>query len=170
MSDTLLADVVATTEAVAATRARSTKVAALADLLVRLQGDELPVAVAWLSAAPRQGRIGVGWRTVAAVEASPAAEPSLTVLDLDGTLDALAGLGGSGSQKARSDLLHALFARATADEQDFVRRLLVGELRHGALEGLVADGTAKAFGVPLANVRRAAMLAGDLRACRRRRP
>ncbi len=162
MSDTLLADVVATTEAVAATRARSTKVAALADLLGRLQGDELPVAVAWLSAAPRQGRIGVGWRTVAAVEAPPATEPSLTVLDLDGTLDELAGLGGSGSQRARADLLHALFARATADEQDFVRRLLVGELRHGALEGLVADGTAKAFGVPLANVRRAAMLAGDL--------
>jgi DNA ligase 1 len=162
VTDTLLAEVVATTEAVAATRARSTKVTALAELLAGLDGDELPVAVAWLSAAPRQGRIGVGWRTVAAVEAPPAPAPSLTVRDLDRTLDQLAGLSGAGSQKARSDLLHRVLARATEDEQDFIRRLLVGELRHGALEGLVADGTARAFGVPLATVRRAAMLAGDL--------
>jgi DNA ligase-1 len=162
VTDTLLAEVVATTEAVAGTRARSTKVTALAELLAGLDGDELPVAVAWLSAAPRQGRIGVGWRTVAAVEAPPAPAPSLTVRDLDRTLDQLAGLSGAGSQKARSDLLHRVLARATEDEQDFIRRLLVGELRHGALEGLVADGTARAFGVPLATVRRAAMLAGDL--------
>ena len=159
---TLLADVVATTEAVAATRARLAKVGALAELLGRLDGAELPVVVAWLSAAPRQGRIGVGWRTVAAVEATPAPAPSLTVLDLDATLDELASQRGAGSQRARSDLLHALFARATADEQDFVRRLLVGELRHGALEGLVTDAASKAFGVSLAGVRRAAMLAGDL--------
>ncbi len=162
MTDTLLAAVVATTHEVVATRARSTKVAALADLLGRLQGDELPVVVAWLSAAPRQGRIGVGWRTVAAVEVPPAPAPSLTVLDLDRTLDELAGLSGAGSQKARSDLLHNLLTRATEDEQDFVRRLLVGELRHGALEGLVTDATAKALDVPLGAVRRAAMLAGDL--------
>jgi DNA ligase 1 len=161
-SETLLADVVATTDAVVATRARSTKVAALADLLARLQGEELPVVVAYLSAAPRQGRIGVGYRTVAAVDVPSATEPSLTVLDLDRTLDKLAGLRGPGSQKARSGLLHGVLGRATEGEQDLIRRLLVGELRHGALEGLVTDATAKAFGVPLAVVRRAAMLAGDL--------
>ncbi len=160
--DTALADVVATTEAVVATRARSTKVAALADLLARLRGDELPVVVAMLMAAPRQGRIGVGWRTVAAIEADPAEAPSLTVLDVDRTLDELAGLQGPGSQKARTALLTSVLGRATEPEQDLLRRLLVGELRHGALEGLVTDATAKAFGVPLAAVRRAAMLAGDL--------
>jgi DNA ligase 1 len=159
---TLLADVVVTTETVVATRARSAKVAAVADLLGRLHGDELPVVVAWLSAAPRQGRIGVGWRTVAAVDAAPADDPSLTVPDLDRTLTELAGLTGTGSQRARSDLLHSTLARATAPEQDLIRRLLTGELRHGALEGVVTDATAKAFGVPLAAVRRAAMLAGDL--------
>jgi DNA ligase 1 len=161
-AETPLADVVATTEAVVATRARSAKVAALAGLLARLRGDELPVVVAFLSAAPRQGRIGVGWRTVAAVDAAPAPEPSLTVLDLDRTLDELARLSGPGSQKARSELLHAVLGRATEGEQDLIRRLLTGELRHGALEGLVTDATATAFGVPLASVRRAAMLAGDL--------
>jgi len=162
VSETLLADVVAATDEVVATRARSTKVAALAGLLARLQGDELPVVVAMLTGTARQGRIGVGWRTVAAVEAEPADEPTLTVLDLDRTLDQLAGLQGPGSQKARNALLAGLLGRATAGEQDLVRRLLVGELRHGALEGLVTDATAKAFTVPLAAVRRAAMLAGDL--------
>ncbi|HEY7069091.1 MAG TPA: ATP-dependent DNA ligase [Acidimicrobiales bacterium] len=159
---TLLADVVTTTEAVVATRARSTKVAALADLLARLEGDELPIVVAFLMAAPRQGRIGVGYRTVAAIEAEPAAEPNLTILDADRALTTLAGLHGPGSQKGRSDTLNELLGRATEGEQDLLRRLLVGELRHGALEGLVTDATAKAFGVPLAAVRRAAMLAGDL--------
>jgi DNA ligase-1 len=162
VTDTLLADVVATTEAVAATRARSTKVAALADLLARLDPAEVPIVVAILSGAARQGRIGVGWRTVAAVEAEPAAEPTLTILDVDRTLTELARLHGPGSQKARSDLLVAMLSRATAGEQDLLRRLLVGELRHGALEGLATDATAKAYGVPLAAVRRAAMLAGDL--------
>ncbi|HET8618782.1 MAG TPA: hypothetical protein VFM27_07470, partial [Acidimicrobiales bacterium] len=140
--DTLLADVVATTDAVVATRARSTKVAALADLLARLGDEEVPIVVAFLSGTARQGRIGVGWRTVAAVEAEPAAEPSLTILGVDRTLTELAGLHGPGSQKARSDLLVALLSRATAGEQDLLRRLLVGELRHGALEGLVTDATA----------------------------
>jgi len=162
MTDTLLADVVATTEAVAATRARSTKVAALAELLGRLDGDELPIVVAILAGAPRQGRIGIGWRTVANLDVEPSADPSLTVRDLDRMLDEVDGLRGPGSQKSRSDLLTANFARATASEQDLIGRLLVGELRHGALEGLVTDATAKAFGVPLAAVRRAAMLAGDL--------
>jgi DNA ligase-1 len=161
-TDTLLADVVTTTETVVATRARSTKVAALADLLSRLSGDELPVVVGFLTAAPRQGRIGVGWRTVGAIEVTPADEPTLTVLDLDRTLDELAALRGAGSQKARTALLTSVLGRATAGEQDLIRRLLVGELRHGALVGLVTDATAKAFGVALAAVRRAAMLAGDL--------
>jgi DNA ligase-1 len=160
--DTPLADVVATTGEVVATRARSTKVAALADLLGRLAGDELPVVVAILTGTPRQGRIGIGWRTVGALDVEPAAVPTLTILDIDRMLDELAGLRGPGSQKARSDLLTSVLGRATEPEQDLLRRLLVGELRHGALEGLVTDATAKAFGVPLAAVRRAAMLAGDL--------
>lgn len=162
MPATPLHDLVATTDEVVATRARSTKVAALARLLARLGGEELPVVVAVLTGTPRQGRIGIGWRTVAAVEAPPAAEPSLTILDVDRALDALGGLRGPGSQRSRAELLAGLLGRATAPEQDLLRRLLVGELRHGALEGLVTDATAKAFGVPLATVRRAAMLAGDL--------
>ena len=163
MTETLLADVVATTEAVVATRARSTKVAALADLLGRLDADELPVVVAMLSGTARQGRIGVGWRTVAAVEVEPAAEPSLSVLDLDRTLDELAGPDGAGSQTARSDLLHGAprpgHRRRAGPARAACSSASCATARSRAL---VTDAVAKAFGVPLAAVRRAAMLAGDL--------
>jgi DNA ligase-1 len=156
------ADVVATTAEVTATRARSRKVAALADLFARLGPAEVPVVVAILTGAPRQGRIGIGWRTVASVEAPPSPEPQLEVADVDATLERLASLHGTGSQAARTTELRSLLERATEDEQDLLRRLLVGELRHGALEGLVTDALAKASDVPLATMRRAAMLAGDL--------
>jgi DNA ligase-1 len=158
----LFAQVVATSEAVAATRARSRKVAELADLLRRLEPDEVPIVVAILAGAPRQGRIGIGWRTVAKLQVEPAEEPSLAVTDVDEALTAVDGMRGPGSQAARSALLTDVFSRATAPEQDLIGRLLVGELRHGALEGVLTDAVAKAAGIPLATVRRAAMLAGDL--------
>jgi DNA ligase-1 len=158
----LFADVVASSGAVAATRARSKKVAELAELLRRLDVSEVPVVVAILTGSPRQGRIGVGWRTVARLEVPPAETPSLTVADVDGALDTIDELRGTGSQAARSEVLAGLMGRATAPEQDLIGRLLVGELRHGALEGVLTDGVAKAAGIPLATVRRAAMLAGDL--------
>jgi DNA ligase 1 len=158
----LFADVVATSAAVAATPARSRKVAELADLLRRLDVSEVPVVVAILTGAPRQGRIGVGWRTVARLDVPPAPTPSLTVADVDHALDTIDGLRGAGSQAARAATLTEVLGRATAPEQDLFGRLLVGELRHGALEGVLTDAVAKAAGIPLATVRRAAMLAGDL--------
>jgi DNA ligase-1 len=163
---TLLADLVATSEAVAATRARSAKVARLADLLGRLAADEVVAAVALLSGEPRQGRIGVGWATLAAVQAAAAGSggigPSLSVLDLDAALERLAALSGPGSAAARAATLRALFDRATPAEAGFLRRLLSGDLRQGALEGVMAEAVARSAGVPAAEVRRAAMLAGDL--------
>jgi DNA ligase 1 len=156
------AEVVATTAEVASTRARSRKAATLAELFGRLAPGEVSVVVAILTGTPRQGRIGVGWRTVAGIEAEPADEPQLEIADVDAALDRLGGLSGPGSQAARADELRALLGAATAPEQDLLRRLLVGELRHGALEGLVTDAVAKAAGVPLDTMRRAAMLGGDL--------
>ena len=158
---TLLSDLVETSERVASTRARSAKVAALADLLRRLDPDEVEPTVAVLSGEARQGRVGVGWATLSSVSAAPAAEASITVADLDATLDRIAALSGPGSEGARARVLHDLFGRATPAEADFLRRLLVGELRQGALEGVMTDAVAKAAGVPIADVRRAAMLAGD---------
>ena len=158
----LLADLVAASRRVSATPARSRKVAVLAELLRSLPGDEVTAAVALLSGEPRQGRIGIGWATLSAVAVAPAADPSLTVGDLDRALDALAALEGPGSGSARAQALADLLRRATEAEADFLRRLLLGELRQGALEGVMVDAVARAAGVPPAVVRRAAMLAGDL--------
>jgi len=158
----LLAEVVATSERVATTRSRSVKIAAIADLLARLAPGEVEPAVAVLAGEPRQGKIGVGWATLAAVEVAPSGAPSLTVLGLDAALDHLADLDGPGSAAARQAALGGLLARSTAAEGEFIRRLLLGELRQGALAGIVTDAVARAAGVPLDAVRRAAMLAGDL--------
>ena len=158
----LLSEVVATSAAVTSTASRSAKVAALVDLLHRLGPDEVEVVVAALAGEVRQGRIGVGWATVRGLDVAPAGHPTLTVADLDRVLDELAATAGAGSQALRQARLTALMAAATDQEQQFLGRLLLGELRQGALEGVVADAVAKAAGLPLAAVRRAAMVAGDL--------
>jgi ATP-dependent DNA ligase I len=158
----LLADLVATSGAVASTRARSAKTAAIADLLGRLGPDEIEPAVGFLTGEARQGRIGVGWATVFNLEVVVATTPTLTIGDVDRALDRLATTTGSGSTAGRQEILRDVFDRATADELDFLRRLFVGELRQGALAGIMADSIAKAASVPAALVRRAAMLSGDL--------
>ncbi len=158
-----LADLVAATADVAATRARKEKTERLATLLRTATDDEIAVVVGLLAGDPHQGRIGVGWATVGAVEARPAAVGSLTVADLDHMLTAVAGTRGEGSHGAREALLVDFLGRATEAEADFVRRLLIGELRQGANAGIVTDAVAKASGVPAAALRRAVMLSGDLR-------
>lgn len=158
----LLAEVVRTSEAVASTASRSAKIAALAELLRRLDPDEVVPAVSFLAGRPRQGRIGVGWATLRAVDPSPSVEPSVEVLEIDAAITALQEPTGAGSVGARQAVLGDLLVRATAAEADFFRRLLMGELRQGALEGVMTDAVARAAGVPLAAVRRACMLTGDL--------
>ncbi len=131
----LLADLVETSAAVASTRARSTKTAALADLLVRLAPDEIEPAVGFLTGDARQGRIGVGWATLVKLDVAPATVPTLTIADVDRALDRIQATTGSGSSGDRHDILRDVFDRATQHEIDFLRRLLVGELRQGALAG-----------------------------------
>jgi DNA ligase-1 len=159
---TLFADVVRTSGAVAATRSRTAKVAALAELLRSLTADEVEAAVAMLVGAPRQGRIGVGWRTLYDREVAAAGTPRLTIAEIDRAVDELAACAGPGSNAERARILGGVLGAATADEQSFFRRMLTGELRQGALTGVMADAIASAAGVPVAPVRRAAMLGGDL--------
>ena len=158
----LLADLVACTDDVAATSSRTAKIEALAGLLQGAAGPEAGVVAGLIAGDPRQGRIGVGWATVAALRTQPSGKASLSVTDLDAMLDAVAGASGEGSTQRRLDLLGDFLARATAAETDFVRRLLVGELRQGASEGVVVEAIARAARVPPAPVRRALMLAGAL--------
>ena len=158
----LLADLVATSLRVASTRSRTAKIDALAQALALLAPDEVAAGVAFLSGQARQGRVGVGYRTVYRQAPSPASVPTLTVADLDALIDELAVTSGAGSQQRRNQLLERFFARCTEPEDMFIRRLLTGEIRQGALEGVMTDAIGRASGAPLDRVRRAAMLAGDL--------
>jgi DNA ligase-1 len=158
----LLAEVVATSAAVGSTRSRTAKAAALAALLRAAGPGEIEPATAWLAGEPRQGRIGAGWRTLAALDVPPAAAPSLRVAEVEARLDALAATTGAGSTARRTEQLSALFTAATGDEQRFLFRLLTGELRQGALEGVMLEAVAAAAEVPAAAVRRAYMLSGRL--------
>jgi DNA ligase 1 len=159
---TLLADVVAASNLVAETSSRSRKVAILAELLGRLEPGEVPIAVGFLSGAARQGRVGVGYSTIFGIEQAQASRPSLTVEDIDGAIDEVQAATGSGSVARRREILGRLLGRATEPEADFIRRLFTGELRQGALAGLMVDAVAKAAGVSGPIARRALMLSGDL--------
>ncbi len=158
----LFAEVVTCSAAVGATRARTAKAAALAALLRAAAPDEIEPATAWLTGEPRQGRLGAGWRTLSALHVPPAAAPTLGVADVEARLDALAATAGQGSTARRADQLRALYGTATADEQRFLHRLLTGELRQGALEGVMLEAVAAAAEVPAAAVRRAFFLSGRL--------
>jgi len=159
---TLLADVVAASKRVGETSARSGKIAILADLLGRLAPSEIAIATGFLSGSPRQGRVGVGYSTIYGVDPAAAVSPSLTIDDLDRAIAEIEAATGGGSATRRRQFLSDLLARATQDEADFVRRLFTGELRQGALAGLMVDAVAKAAGVPGEIARRALMLSGDL--------
>ncbi|MGY1706213.1 ATP-dependent DNA ligase [Geodermatophilus sp. SYSU D00697] len=158
----LLSDVLAVSTAVAATRSRTAKAAAIADLLRRAGAAEVRPVTAWLSGETLQGRLGVGWRTLAQRAHDPAPAPTLSVAAVDGVLSDLAATTGPGSAARRDAVLGGLFTAATADEQRFLVRLLTGELRQGALEGVVLDAVAAAADVPAAEARRAFMLSGSL--------
>jgi len=159
----LLATVVEASAAVAATRSRKAKIAVLAELLRAAPPGERAAAVGFLSGQLSQGRIGVGWRTLTALDAAPAPEPQLTVSEVDEALSTVASTPpGAGSTTVRTDTMRALFARATEPEQRFLLQLITGELRQGALEGVMLDGIAAASGAPAEAVRRAFMLSGEL--------
>ncbi len=159
---TLLFDVVTASREVADATSRSRKIAILGDLLKGVDPTEVPIVVGFLSGVPRQGRVGIGYATIYGIERPPAGEASLTVEDLDHAIDVVAVATGSGSGGARKQILGELLARATAEEADFVRRLFTGELRQGALAGLMVDAIARAARVDAQITRRALMLSGDL--------
>ena len=158
----LYGELVAASQRTAATSKRSEKVAALAELLRAMQPDEIEPAVGLLIGWPRQGRLGVGWATMSNLKVAPAADSSLTIHDVDDALTRVSAMAGGGSQGERLRAMTALWSAATELEQNHLFRVLTGELRQGANEGVVADAVAKASGNPIADVRRAAMLLGDL--------
>ena len=157
----LLAEIAETSTAVAGTSARGAKIERLAECLRRCDPAEVGIAVVFLSGDLRQRQIGVGYASLR--ERRPAAETAaLTLTEVDAAFAAIGAQAGAGSQGERRRLLAGLMARATGDEQRFLWRLLLGDLRQGALEGVVVEAVARAASLPAAEVRRALMLRGEL--------
>src|SRR5581483_7671395 len=136
----LLAQIVETSRRVSQTTKRLEKADLLAQLLRRAPPEESEIAVAWLSGYTLQGKIGVGFRTLQAASAEPAETATLQVGDVNRRRKALSEVSGSGSEGRRRELVRELLAEATAPEQEFLIALLTGELRQGALEGLMVEG------------------------------
>lgn len=153
----LLTNLVTASATVAATSSRTQKLGTLAELLAGVADADLAPALGLLVADPRQGRLGVGWAAVSRLHRGAVLEPTLTIADVDTAFDRLAAGG-----EDRREVLAALFDRATDEEHDFLGRVIVGELRQGALAALLADAAAVAAGVPAAAVRRAWMFTGSL--------
>ncbi len=156
----LLTRLVDVSAQVRATRSRLAKRDALAALLPDTTPDDLPTVVSWLSGRLTQRRTGLGWAGLRDVP-EPAAEPSLTVAEVQRAFDRLAATAGSGSQASRRTVVADLYARATAPEQAYLTGLLLEDVRQGALDTSVQDAVAQAYGVPIGAVRRAAMLLGS---------
>ena len=163
----LFARLVETSIQVTATPSRSAKIELLRIFLSQLVPDEVGMAVAYLSGQTLQGKIGVGYSALRETQPAPAPLATLSLAAVHQTLDLIAGASGTGSARTRMELLHLLFSQGTTPEQQFLARLLTGELRQGALEGIMLDALARTSGVPLERVRRAAMLAGSLTAIAR---
>jgi DNA ligase-1 len=160
---TQLADIVAASRRVADTGSRLAKIAELAACLRGLEREEVPVALPYLSGEARQGKLGVAWSELQQGMVSAAIpSASLRVLDVDDVFAAVAATKGKGASAERARRLAALFARATAEERDFLARLIVGELRQGALKGLMLEAVAAAAALPVEEVRKAAMSAGGM--------
>jgi DNA ligase-1 len=163
-----LAALVETSEHVSVDASRKAKIAHIAQFLRSVARDEVEIGVAYLSGFTRQGKTGIGYAMLR--DARPAAHATASMLaltEVDATLDQIATTSGAGSAKRRATLLTELFARATPREADFLARLLIGELRQGALEGLMIDAVAAAADVAAPTVRRAAMAGGGIAAVAR---
>jgi len=160
---TRLAELVSVSERVAATPARLLKIGALADFLRSLPPGDIVAAVLYLSGETPQGRIGIGFAALKSASATPAAgDEILTLAEVDAVLASLAAIRGAGSAARKAQALGSLFSRASPREQRFLTLLLAGELRQGALAGVMQDAIGEASGLPASQIRRAAMYAGSL--------
>ena len=158
----MLTEIVTASREVAATRSRRQKIARFAEVLRQLDASELPAGVGFLCGQLRQGRLGLGPRALQRLQSEPAADrPQVTVLELDAVFQALEDLSGKGVASEREQLLSALFTRLGAEEREFVLRLILGELRQGALESVVLDALAQAAQVSRESIRQAMLFAGN---------
>lgn len=155
-------------KAVRATSKKTEKTRLLADLLRQAQGRETELVAPYLAGTLPQGRIGVGWRTIEeALKDVPVTAATLTLSQVDQVLEEIASDEGAGSTARKTQALRELFARACTAEREFLAQLLMGEVRQGALEGLLLDAIAKAANLLQAEVRQSFMFSGNIGAVAR---
>ena len=168
MDDVLFHDIVTTSHRVGETRKRLVKIELLATLLERLRGEEIEIAIAFLSGILRQGAIGIGPAVLRKAMGRdsglppPATNPEIRLREVDATFREILEVKGKGSGGAKLALLRSLAERATGEERRFLALLILGELRQGALEGVMVEAVARASKLPRAAVRRAVMVRGEL--------
>ncbi len=158
----LFADLVETSRRVAGTSRRLYKIELLSQFLRQLNPQEAEAAIGFLSGIIRQGRIGAGYALVKSLPSGSAIQSSLSIGDIDQAFTDFQQMRGTGSAKRKQELLQSVFERVTPEEHHFLSNLLMGEIRQGALEGIMVDALAKASGIEVSRLRRAVMLAGSI--------
>jgi DNA ligase 1 len=158
-----LAALVETSRRVAQSGGRRDKIGLLASLLATVPPDEIEIATAFLTGSIRQQRLGMGYAALQDAAAGTAADsPTVELAEVDAVFERIAATAGKGSVEAKQRLLRELLSRLTREEQQFFFGLIAGELRQGAVEGLMVEAVAKATAVPAERLRYAVMMAGDL--------
>ncbi|MDC4224007.1 MAG: ATP-dependent DNA ligase [Candidatus Manganitrophus sp.] len=158
-----LQDLVRLTARLRATTSKNEKVLLMADFLKRTAGPETALCALYLTGTLPQGRIGIGGRAIGTALSVGSAPPSsMTLQEVDACFQKMADDRGAGSAERKRTALQGLLQRADPDERRFLAHLLMGELRQGALEGLVQEAIAKAAALPPAEVRQAMMFSGNI--------
>lgn len=159
-------------EAIASEPGKLAKVAILGDYLRSLDDENLAPAARFFTGSPfaenSERALSVGGATIAAAtRAAPhdlgLFRMTLTPSTFMSMLDEIASASGKSSKRRRQILIERVLAACeTQLETAYVIKIITGELRIGLREGLILDGIAAAFEAPIADVRRAAMAAGDV--------
>lgn len=157
-----LAELVATSRAVAATRSRKEKIRLLRDYLSPLGAEDAALAAMYLAGELPQGKLGLGWAALSSAGGSVEGPPGPTLAQVDALLSEIAALHGAGSSTQRRRLLDGLFAGVSDAEREFLSALILGGIRQGALASVLTEALAAAHGLDGKEVARALMMAPSL--------
>jgi DNA ligase-1 len=152
------------------TTKRTEKIVYLVDFLKNLQPDEIAPAVAFVTGRPfpesdeRVLEVGgqTAWKVHRNIGQSALVESPVTILEVYRTFGKIASASGSGSRQRKEMLMNTLLSRLPRNESDYLMRIVFGEMRIGAVEGVVLDAIAEATSIDAEQVRRANMLLGSL--------
>ena len=170
MSQTHFSEFANACRRIEATSKRKEKVEVLANFLRSLHPHEVIPAVTFFTGHAFPGAdervLDIGGQTIWKMDRksnqSTLVSRPATLLDVYETFDRVANATGSGSRQRKETLVETLLGRLGASDTEYLLRIIFGEMRIGAVEGVMLDAIAAASGIQLDDVRRAYMLLGDL--------